>query len=129
MKFFDYFFLKISLLIITAFCLIFLFYNVNFISFAFLKASILAGIITYFNFVLGYCAIRFSNGKSLNTLMIVIFGGMILRLFMLLLLVFISLKFLDISTGIFIFIILFFYVFYLLMEILYLSKKDNLRKN
>ena len=128
MKLYENFLLKVSLLILSVYCLFWLFYGINLVSFEFLKSFVLAGVITYLNFVLGYLGIKFSECKGVNILMIAVFGGMILRLFMLLLLVFISLRFLDIRTGIFIFMIFFFYVFYLLTEILYLSKKDNLRK-
>jgi hypothetical protein len=45
---------------------------------------------------------------------------MVLRLFLMLIMVFISLKFLDIRADVFIFVILFFYIVYLIIEIFYL---------
>ena len=116
------FLLKISLFIGFIFACILLLNQINIITFDFFKAFILAGVITYLNFVSGYLFLKFSNNKSDNIFLIMVLGGMILRLFMILLLVFISLKFLDIKTGVFIFIIFFFYVFYLLVEILYLYR-------
>ena len=122
MKHINNFLLKMSLFIGFIFACILLLNQINIITFDFFKAFILAGVITYLNFVSGYLFLKFSNNKSDNIFLIMVLGGMILRLFMILLLVFISLKFLDIKTGVFIFIIFFFYVFYLLIEILYLYR-------
>jgi hypothetical protein len=119
------FLLKISLFIGFIFVGILLFYQLNIISFEFLKSFILAGVITYLNFTSGYLFLKFSKDKSDNVFLIMVLGGMLLRLFMILLLVFISLKFLDIKTGVFIFVIFFFYVFYLLIEILYLYREKR----
>jgi hypothetical protein len=123
MKHINNFLLKMSLFIGFIFVSILLLNQISIISFDFLKSFIIAGVITYLNFVSGYLFIKFSNNKSDTIFLIMILGGMLLRLFMMLLLVFISLKFLDIKTGVFIFIIFFFYVFYLLVEILYLYRE------
>ena len=122
MKLKSNFLLKMSLFIGLIFISILLLFQFNIISFDFLKSFILAGVITYFNFASGYLFLKFSNNKSDNIFLIIVLGGMLLRLFMILLMVFISLKFLDIKTGVFIFVIFFFYVFYLLVEILYLYR-------
>jgi hypothetical protein len=116
------FLLKISLFIGFIFAGILLLFQINIITFNFFKSFILAGVIAYLNFLSGYLFLKFSHNRSDNIFLIMIMGGMLLRLFMILLLVFISLKFLDIKTGVFIFVIFFFYVFYLLIEILYLYR-------
>jgi hypothetical protein len=125
MKHFNNFLMKMSLFIGLIFISILLLYQIKIISFDFLKSFILAGFITYLNFLLGYFFLVFSKGKSDTIFLIMIMGGMILRLFTMLLMVLISLKFLDIKTGVFIFVIFFFYVFYLLIEILYLYKEKR----
>lgn len=125
MKHFNNFLMKMSLFIGLIFISILLLYQIKIISFDFLKSFILAGFITYLNFLLGYFFLVFSKGKSDTIFLIMIMGGMLLRLFFMLLLVLISLKFLDIRTGVFIFVIFFFYVFYLLVEILYLYKEKR----
>jgi hypothetical protein len=125
MKHFNNFLMKISLFIGLIFISILLLYQIKIISFDFLKSFILAGFITYLNFLLGYFFLAFSKGKSDTIFLIMIMGGMLLRLFFMLLLVLISLKFLDIRTGVFIFVIFFFYVFYLFIEILYLYKEKR----
>jgi hypothetical protein len=125
MKPINNFLLKMSLFIGLIFISLLFLHQINIIPFDFLKSFILAGVITYLNFVSGYLFLKFSYKKSDNLFLIMILGGMLLRLFMILLLVFISLKFLDIKTGVFIFIIFFFYVFYLLIEILYLYREKR----
>jgi len=122
MKLRNNFLTKMTLFIGLIFVSILFLYQLNVLSFDFLKSFILAGVITYLNFVSGYLFLKFSHNKSDNVFLIMIMGGMLLRLFMVLLLVFISLKFLDIKTGVFIFVIFFFYVFYLVVEILYLYR-------
>jgi len=122
MKLRKNFLTKMTLFIGLIFVSILFLYQLNVLSFDFLKSFILAGVITYLNFVSGYLFLKFSHNKSDNVFLIMIMGGMLLRLFMVLLLVFISLKFLDIKTGVFIFVIFFFYVFYLVVEILYLYR-------
>src|ERR1035437_4403758 len=127
MKLINNFLLKMSLFIGLIFASILLLNQISIISFDFLKSFIIAGVITYLNFVSGYIFLKLSNNKSNTIFLIMILGGMLLRLFMMLLLVFISLKFLHIKTGVFIFVSFFFYVFYLLVEILYLYRdKSNL---
>src|ERR1039457_6200203 len=99
------FLIKVTLFIGFIFTGILLLNQISIISFDFLKSFIIAGVITYLNFVFGYLFLKFSHNKSDNIFLILILGGMLLRLFMILLLVFISLKFLDIKTGVFIFIV------------------------
>jgi hypothetical protein len=125
MKLVNNFLLKMSLFIGFIFVSILFLYQIKIISFDFLKSFILAGVITYLNFVSGYFFLKFSYKKSDIIFLIMILGGMLLRLFMILLLVFISLKFLDIKTSVFIFVIFFFYIFYLLVEILYLYREKR----
>jgi len=122
MKLSNNFLIKVSLFIGFIFTCILLLFQFNIISFDFFKSFILAGVITYLNFLSGYLFMKFSHNRSDNLFLIMIFGGIVLRLFLILLLFFISLKFLDIKTGVFIFVIFFFYVFYLFIEILYLYK-------
>ena len=125
MKLFNNFLMKISLFIGLIFISMLLLDQLNIISFSIFKSFVLAGVITYLNFLFGYTLMKFSYGKSDTIFLILIFGGMVIRLFMVLLLVLISLKFLDIKTGVFIFVIFFFYVFYLFIEILYLYREKR----
>ena len=125
MRLLNNFFLKITLLICFIFAGTLSFYLLNMVSFEFMKVFILAGFIAYLNFALGYISITLAFGKSATIFLIAVFGGMVLRLFMMVIMVFISLKFLDIRVGVFIFVILFFYIFYLIIEIFYLFMKKG----
>ena len=84
--------------------------------------SIIIGfIISAINFLIGIGLIKFSISKSEKIFLFALWGGVMIRLILGLTLVLISLIFLEINTYGFIFSILFFYVFYLIIEIFYLN--------
>jgi hypothetical protein len=84
--------------------------------------SILLGtLFSMINFVIGVSLIKFSINKSDTIFLIALWGGLLFRLILGLSVVLITLIFLEINTYGFIFSILFFYVFYLLIEIFYLN--------
>ena len=84
--------------------------------------SIIIGFsISAINFLIGLGLIKISLAKSEKFFLLALLGGVLLRLILGLILVLISLIFLEINTYGFIFSILFFYVFYLLIEIFYLN--------
>ena len=84
--------------------------------------SIIIGFsISAINFILGLGFIKISLAKSEKIFLLALWGGVLLRLILGLILVLISLIFLEINTYGFIFSILFFYVFYLIIEIFYLN--------
>jgi len=91
------------------------------------KSILFGDIITFLNFVLGLLFILFGINRSDKTFLISIFGGLILRLGVMLGLVLVCLKFLEINEISFIFSLLFFYIFYAIIEIIYLvfSKKQR----
>lgn len=84
--------------------------------------SIIIGFaISAINFLIGISLIKFSITKSEKIFLFALWGGVLIRLILGLMLVLISLIFLEINTYGFIFSILFFYVFYLIIEIFYLN--------
>lgn len=84
--------------------------------------SIIIGFtISAINFLIGIGLIKFSISKSEKIFLFALWGGLLIRLILGLTLVLISLIFLEINTYGFIFSILFFYVFYLIIEIFYLN--------
>ena len=85
-------------------------------------------LITSINYGLGMISIKIGINRNYKVFMISFFGGMLIRLILLILLVFIGLKFLEISKNIFIFLILFFYISYLISEISYLLLLDKEHK-
>lgn len=79
-----------------------------------------------FNFFIGYLSIHFGLDKSDKIFLIIVFGGLIVRLFLMLILIVIALKFLFVSLNSFIFTTFIFYFYYLLVEIFALTRKKNL---
>jgi hypothetical protein len=85
--------------------------------------TILAGGgIPFFNFITGYFSIRISLNQSDSLFLVIFLGGMLLRLFLMLLAVFLVLRFLEILAYTFIFIIFIFYILYLISEIFYINQ-------
>lgn len=91
------------------------------ISAAVLSSVVYAGAITSLNFILGMLSIKIGLKKSPKDFILIFLGGMVFRLFLMISLVFICIKFLEFSQNSYIFLILFFYVFYLIIEVLHLN--------
>mgnify|MGYP001250027065 CR=1 FL=1 len=78
------------------------------------------------NFVLGAISIHYGFEKSDKLFLIIVFGGLVLRLFLMFILIVIALKFLFVSLNSFIFTTFIFYFYYLIVEIFILTQKKNL---
>jgi hypothetical protein len=91
------------------------------------KSFLFSDLITFQNFVFGLLFILYGIKRSDKIFLISIFGGLILRLGIMLGLVLVCLKSLEINEISFIFSLLFFYIFYAIIEIIYLvfSKKQR----
>ena len=89
------------------------------------KAFIIAGIITTFNAGLGVISIKSGINKPEKMFFQRLFGGMVIRFFTTLVMVVLVLLFLELNRISFIFSILFFYIFYLVVEIIYLNFRQN----
>jgi len=96
-------------------------YLISALSGLMLKSILLGAILSMLNFALGYFLIKFSVNKSDKAFLLALWGGLFLRLILGLSIVLMTLIFLEINAYGFIFSILFFYVFYLLIEIFYLN--------
>ncbi len=77
------------------------------------------------NFLLGVLSIHFGFEKSDKIFLIVVFGGLVIRLIMMLILIIIALKFLFVRLNSFIFTTFIFYFYYLIVEIFILNQKKN----
>ena len=84
-----------------------------------------AGIITSLNFLIGLMFIKLGLKSHEKNFMRSVFGGMLVRLIFMVSAFIICLKFLEMNENNFIFFILFFYVFYLTIEIIYLNISIN----
>lgn len=90
--------------------------------------SLLYGfIISTINILLGTIFIRLGLDKSDQIFLIVVFGGLILRLFIVLSLIIITLKFLFVRLDSFIFTTFIFYFYYIIVEIYILSQNKNIK--
>ncbi len=96
-------------------------YLISALSGLMLKSIFLGAILSILNFAIGYLLLKFSVNKSDKAFLFALWGGLFLRLILGLSIVLITLIFLEINAYGFIFSILFFYVFYLLIEIYYLN--------
>jgi len=85
------------------------------------KSVLFGDVINFLNFTLGLLFIFFGINRPVKTFLISIFGGLVFRLAIMLVLVVVSLKFLEINEISFIFSLLFFYIFYAIIEIIYLN--------
>lgn len=85
------------------------------------KSILFGALLSILNFTFGFLLIKFTVRKSDKIFLLALWGGLLLRLILGLSIVLITLIFLEINAYGFIFSILFFYVFYLLIEIFYLN--------
>jgi len=78
------------------------------------------------SFLLGYFTIQYGIEKSDKIFLVIVFGGLIIRLFLMLILIVIALKLLFVSLNSFIFTTFIFYFYYLIVEVFVLTRKKNL---
>ena len=92
------------------------------------KSIFLGNAVAFLNFVLGIFFILFGIDKPDKIFLQSVFAGVLTRLILLLVIVFITVKFLEINDLSYIFSLLFFYIFYILIEVIYLilrKRKSN----
>ena len=88
------------------------------------KSILIGNFLAFLNFLLGLMFATWGINRADKEFLASLFGGLIIRLSILLVLLTSTLIFLEINEISFIFSILFFYFFYVVIEIIYL----NLRK-
>lgn len=90
--------------------------------------SILLGDASAFiNFLLGIFFILFGIDKQTNIFLQSVFAGVLVRLIILLTIVILTLKFLEINDLSYIFSLLFFYILYIIIEVIYLILRKRRR--
>jgi len=85
------------------------------------KSILFGALLSLLNFAIGFLLIKLSIRKSDKVFLTLLWGGLLFRLLISLSLVIITFNFLEINSYGFIFSIFFFYIFYLIIEILYLN--------
>ena len=84
--------------------------------------SALSGfLLNLLNFFIGFLLLKKMKNQPFNKVFGLLVGGMLFRMAFMLILVFISLYFLELKAVSFIFSLLFFYIFYIVSEIFYLK--------
>jgi len=83
-------------------------------------------IISSINILLGLFLIRHGISKSDKIFLLIVFGGSILRLFIVFSFIILTLKFLFVRLNSFIFITFIFYFYYLIVEVYILLQKKNI---
>lgn len=106
-------------LIFFSFLLTILFMT-NILLFEQVRSIILGGVITTFNAAIGFISIISGIRKEEKKFVRRVLGGMVIRFVLTLVMVGLALFFLELNRISFIFSILFFYIYYLVFEIIYL---------
>ena len=125
MNLYRNFLLKISVLLFILISFLIFLYSFSLMSGLSFFSIMIGFAITTFNFIIGLTSIKIGLHKSQEAFFKIILGGMTARLLLMLSVVFISLKFLNINKNSFIFSILFFYILYLIIEIIFLYMKKT----
>ena len=87
----------------------------------FYKSILIGDFLAFLNFILGLLFVSWGLNRPNKEFLASLFGGLLIRLSLLLILLTSTLFFLEINEISFIFSILFFYFFYVIIEIIYLN--------
>ncbi|MGE5498000.1 MAG: hypothetical protein ACM3Q2_08025 [Syntrophothermus sp.] len=120
---------QVLILFLVVYITLAILYKNNTVSYAFLSASFYAGLINLLNVAAAVAAFNLSLRKSQNMFLIYNMGGMVARLFILLAIFVIFLKFLNIDEYGFIFTFFVLYFVSLILEINYFRIKAVKNKN
>ena len=85
------------------------------------KSILIGDFLAFLNFILGLLFVFWGLNRPNKEFLASLFGGLLIRLSLLLILLTSTLIFLEINEISFIFSILFFYFFYVIIEIIYLN--------
>jgi len=108
--------------IITILFLLKLIFKTNFLS------VIYAIIISLFNFLIGFISINYGITKNDKSFLLIVFGAIIVRFFIVFFMIISVLSFLDVRADYFIFTTFILYFYYLVIDILYLKSLKNVEK-
>lgn len=88
-------------------------------------------LLPFSNFAIGHFLTKTGLSKSDNSFLLLVLGGMVLRMFLMLIMIIVALEFLNVSMYSFIFVIFISYVYFLIIEIYHLAiqKTGKISKN
>ena len=123
---------KKFLLIILVSIVLFVFagyvlYLTNVTDARFFRAYLVCQLVCLIYTGLGFGFIGYAMKAPGGLFIVIVLGGIVARLFVVLVLIIISLKLLFVKEDIFIFSLFIFYNYFLILEIYYLIKKDGLK--
>lgn len=118
---------QFALLFIISYTAIMVLYAFSIITSTFLQSAVYAGILNLINVVLSVYAFNKGYRNSNKNFILFIFGGMIIRMFLILLLFFIFIKYFHLQIMLFVFAFLVLYFISLILEINY-YRLTSLRK-
>ena len=117
--------LKLSFIFIfLLFLSVFLLHYYSIISYENLFSILIAAVYTTINFVIAVVSIEYLEKRSADTAPGSFMKWMLIRMVVLILLIIFSFEFLDIKQNSFIFSILIFYIYYLIIEVIFLVIRD-----
>ena len=117
--------LKLSFIFIfVLFLSVYLLHHFSIITYENLFSILIAAIYTTINFVIAAVSIEYIEKKSADAALGNFMKGMLARMVVLILLIIFSFKFLDIKQNSFIFSILIFYIYYLIIEIIFILIRE-----
>lgn len=99
------------------------------IDFTLFKSYAIGILIAALNFFIGFVAIKIGLNKPNKSFLIIVFGAVVLRFFLVFVLIILTLSFLYVRMNSFIFTTFTFYFYFLIVEILYLKNQKILIKN
>lgn len=121
-------FFSVIIPLITFLIIQFLYFS-NSIDFTLYKSYTFGILIAALNFMIGFLTIRLGLNKPNKSFLIIVFGGVVIRFFLIFTLIILTLSFLYVRMNSFIFTIFIFYFYYLIVEVLYLKNQKILIKN
>lgn len=123
-------FIILSIIIpLIAFLIIQFLYFSNNIDFVLYKSYTFGILIAALNFLIGFLTIKIGLNKPNKSFLIIVFGGVVIRFFLIFALIILTLSFLYVRMNSFIFTTFTFYFYYLIVEVLYLKNQKILIKN
>jgi hypothetical protein len=120
---------QLTVVYITFYLILFTCFFLQVIQFNLIKTSFYSGVINLVNSIIAIVAFHRGFGKPNKIFLLYILGGMVFRLLFILILIFLSLKYLNIDKLGFIFTLVILYFTDLILEINYFRVRTAVKKN
>lgn len=125
-KLLIFFSIVVPLLALVTFSILFISSQIDF---SLYKSYLFGILIASLNFFIGFIAVRIGLNKPNKSFLLIVFGAVVIRFFLIFALIILTLSFLYVRMNSFIFTTFTFYFYFLIVEILYLKNQKILIKN